>query len=311
MRTQAVSDRAIFQQLVTDIGSANGRPQAAITLDEYLSAMSDRPVPRIGHLTPHSTVAQLIQYVLDNFLSDDETSQRRSIKQLATLLEVVSGERPVVFLSPTQQVALAHTDVDDELLPAWSDLEPIIAFGEPIALFAEQPDAPTMLTWGAMISASSQVSLLLQHAQSQRPCWVGPLDCTDPDWEQPTAEILDTIRSTCAVSAMFGLSDTASVRPTRPEQRRSTREAAKMRVDLLPAMAMRYLNDRGRVRSKTTTTTDREVAPHIRRGHIRRVWTGPLDGEQEQRPTLIAPVIVNGHLGSPHRPIGYAPTRQS
>ena len=293
-----------FVDNVLVVGKHFDHEATAQRLLAYLEVFRSRPLPRIGQLTPANAIGQLAQYLLAGMEGNDAAQRRSTAFHIRFTLEIAAGERPIVFLSPAQQFALTHTDVDGDI-PALSELSPLVCLAEPIPVFADQPEMPTMLTWGVYLEDDDRPVLLMQHSDGNRPYWLGPFDATDGDWTVGSAEVVGTIRSACAAVGMFGLSNEPSVPVSRIVRRQHERSAHKLRSDQLPPVAIRYLNDGGKVHAASKTTSDATVEPHIRRGHIRHVWTGPLNGDRKREPRLIAPVIVNGHLGRPTRPVAY------
>ena len=75
--------------------------------------------------------------------------------------------------------------------------------------------------------------------------------------------------------------------------------AKKLRNKGMPAGPITVVTWRKRERTPETGTGSPLTYRYVRRGHWRRVWCGPLDGERYQKPVLIAPTIV----GDPSLPL--------
>lgn len=244
------------------------------------------------------------------------------------IVSALSGDSPIVYLTDSQALALAHTtpppgssegtfldypELPIFVLPPNNSLAAVDDNG--IGFWSPRIVAPVRLTDDFI----SKV-IVLEDARSGTLLIVPPPSIMG--WWEFVAPLAEFAEAALFATSALGLvdaplpADTPEMSTNRAARRRAEREHSKqaaMRAieNRLFEVSHRWLNDPRKVVSvshERIEGTGRTVAPHWRKGHQRMVPYGPMDlAPRPKRPVMVGPVIVNAHLGNPETIVSYKP----
>ena len=249
------------------------------------------------------------------------------------LAGLATGEMPALWLSAGQTDALALTDLTDRDMELAGALPAELALGGHAWLIFEEPLRLDQLI---RLESDERSNLLAIHGAARDVLpdgsvrWhplLGPrvddeaallfvrgidlrrLDADIDSQERRVLEAIDVIDRIWRGCTFFGSTSTPP-EPTevvdRAERRRRDRELAARPTARQVGERLLYLRDARDVRVRAAVSgSDRRVAPHWRRGHVRWVPYGPVAAaDRPVRPVYVAPTLVNADLlGSGHETV--------